>query len=147
MKDCGSARKEFKRPWLIGDQNLYQDTGNKGEALGYADPANISDWKKMNLPQFFETAGLKLDGAVWFRREIEMPQLWAGKDLELNLTAIDDYDVTYFNGTRVGSTGSETANSHMIPRRYRVSGNLVRSGRNVIAVRVFDSAGEGGFGG
>ncbi|MCM3871671.1 MAG: hypothetical protein ND895_13395 [Pyrinomonadaceae bacterium] len=149
LKDLPERQQGFERAladW--GLKNLYQDTGNKGEALGYADlGANISDWKKMNLPQFFETAGLKLDGAVWFRREIEVPQSWAGQDVELNLTSIDDYDVTYFNGTRVGSIGSETVNSYMVPRRYRVPGNLVRSGRNVIAVRVFDSAGEGGFGG
>jgi sialate O-acetylesterase len=149
LKNLPERQKEFERALAAwGLKNLYQDTGNKGEALGYADPAtNIWDWKKMNLPQFFETAGLKLDGAVWFRREIDVPQSWAGKNLELNLTAIDDYDVTYFNGTRLGGTGSETANSYMIPRRYRVPGNLVRSGRSVIAVRVFDSAGEGGFGG
>lgn len=74
--------------------------------------------------------------------------LYVGVQLrEPDLSSIDDYDVTYFNGTRVGSTGNETVNSYMIPRRYLVPGNLVRSGRNVIAVRVFDSAGEGGFGG
>jgi len=33
----------------------------------------------------------------------------------------------------------------MAPRNYVVPGSLVHSGRNVIAVRVFDSAGEGGF--
>ena len=33
----------------------------------------------------------------------------------------------------------------MVPRKYVVPGSLVRAGRNVIAVRVFDSAGEGGF--
>jgi sialate O-acetylesterase len=149
LKDWPEHQQDFEKAlaeW--GLKNLYQDTGNKGEPLGYADPAaSISDWKRMNLPQLFETAGLELDGAVWFRREIEVPQLWAGKDLELNLTAIDDYDTTYFNGTRVGSTGSDTVNSYMIPRRYRVPGNLVRRGRNVIAVRVFDSAGGGGFSG
>ena len=142
-------QQQFERAladWV--QKNLYQDPGNKGESLGYADPAaNVSDWKKMNLPQFFETAGLKMDGAVWFRKEVEVPAGWAGKDLVLNLAAIDDYDVTYFNGTRIGGIGSEIANSYMVPRRYNVPGSLVRSGRNMIAVRVFDTAGEGGFGG
>jgi sialate O-acetylesterase len=128
-------------------KNLYPDPGNKGEALGYASlTTNIDDWKEMKLPQFFETAGLKIDGAVWFRREIDIPHP-TGADLELNMTAIDDFDVTYFNGTRVGGIGEGTPNSYSIPRRYRIPGNLVKSGRNVIAVRVFDSAGDGGFGG
>ena len=99
----------------------------------------------MDLPQQFETAGLLIDGAVWFRKVLELPESWAGKDLVLNLTPIDDQDVTYFNGQKVGSIGRETPNSYMIPRKYVVPGSLVHGGRNVIAVRVFDSAGEGGF--
>ena len=88
-----------------------------------------------------------MDGAVWFRKEIDLPASWAEKDLTLNLTAIDDFDVTYFNGKRVGATGNDTPNSYLVPRRYNVPGALVQPGRNVIAVRVFDRAGEGGAGG
>ena len=128
------------------EKNLYIDAGNKGEALGYADPAtSTADWSKMDLPQQFETAGMLIDGAVWFRRVLELPESWAGKDLVLNLTPIDDQDVTYFNGKKVGSIGRETPNSYMVPRKYVVPGSLVQGGKNVIAVRVFDSAGEGGF--
>ncbi len=128
------------------EKNLYMDSGNKGEALGYADPATATDdWSKMDLPQQLETAGLLIDGAVWFRRVLDLPESWAGKELVLNLTPIDDQDVTYFNGKRVGSIGRETPNSYMVPRKYVVPGSLVHGGRNVIAVRVFDSAGEGGF--
>jgi sialate O-acetylesterase len=128
-------------------QNLYSDPGNKGEGLGYADPKFASsDWSTMKLPQFFETAGLNIDGAVWFRKEVDLPSSWAGQNLELNLTAIDDFDVTYFNGTQVGATGNETPDSYLVPRRYVVPGSLVHAGPNLIAVRVFDRAGEGGFG-
>ena len=94
------------------EKNLYLDAGNKGEALGYADPsAPTKDWSKMDLPKQLETAGLLIDGAVWFRKEIELPESWAGKDLVLKLTPIDDHDVTYFNGTKIGATGRETPNS------------------------------------
>jgi len=128
-------------------KNINQDPGNKGEALGYADPElSLTGWSQMNLPQFFETAGLMIDGAVWFRKEIDLPASWAEKDLTLNLTAIDDFDVTYFNGKRIGATGNETPDSYLVPRRYNVPGSLVHAGRNLIAVRVFDRAGEGGFG-
>lgn len=130
------------------EKNLYLDTENKGEALGYADPNTaVTDWSKMDLPTQFETAGLVIDGAVWFRKALELPEAWAGKDLVVNLPPIDDQDVTYFNGKRIGAIGRENPNSYMVPRRYVVPGSLVHPGRNVIAVRVFDHAGEGGFGG
>jgi len=128
------------------EKNLYLDAGNKGEALGYADPAaSTTGWSRMDLPKQFETAGLLIDGAVWFRKEVELPASWAGKALVLKLPPIDDLDVTYLNGIKIGATGRETPNSYMVPRRYVVPGSLVKVGRNVIAVRVFDSAGEGGF--
>jgi sialate O-acetylesterase len=148
LETLPQRRGDYERAVAEWEQkNLYQDPGNKGEALGYADPTlNAADWNRMNLPQFFETAGLIIDGAVWFRKEIDLPASWTGKDLELNLTAVDDFDITYFNGRRVGATGNETPNSYMVPRRYIVPRSLVRAGRNVIAVRVFDRAGEGGFG-
>jgi sialate O-acetylesterase len=130
------------------EKNLYIDSGNKGEALGYANPATATDgWSKMDLPKQFETAGLLIDGAVWFRKTVDLPASWSGKDLALNLPPIDDYDTTYFNGTKIGATGRETPNSYMVPRKYTVPGSLVHAGANTIAVRVFDSAGEGGFGG
>ena len=129
------------------EQNLYVDPGNKGEALGYAAPSIAADgWAKMELPKQFEAAGLVIDGAVWFRKEMQLPESWAGKDLVLNLPAIDDFDVTYFNGKQIGATGKEMPNSHAVARKYAVPGSLVRAGSNVIAVRVFDHAGEGGFG-
>lgn len=129
------------------EQNLYVDAGNKGEAWGYAAPNVAADgWATMELPKQLEAAGLEIDGAVWFRKELQLPESWAGKDLVLNLPAIDDFDVTYFNGTKIGSTGKETPNSHDVLRKYPVPGSLVRAGSNVIAVRVFDHAGEGGFG-
>jgi sialate O-acetylesterase len=141
------AKESYARALAAWEEkNLYIDAGNKGEALGYADPAtSTADWSKMDLPKQFETAGLLIDGAVWFRKDVELPAAWSGKDLVLNLPPIDDEDVTYFNGTKVGSLGRATPNSYMVPRKYVVPGSLVRAGRNVIAVRVFDSAGEGGF--
>ena len=56
----------------------------------------------MDLPKQLETAGLLIDGAVWFRKVVELPESWSGKDLVLKLTPIDDHDVTYFNGTKIG---------------------------------------------
>ena len=148
LKALPETKEAYERALLLWEaKNLYTDGENKGEALGYADPAtSTTDWPKIDLPKQFEAAGLLIDGVVWFRKVVDVPASWAGKDLVLNLTAIDDYDVTYFNGTKIGATGRETPDSYMIPRRYSVTGSLVRSGRNVIAVRVFDRAGEGGFG-
>jgi sialate O-acetylesterase len=124
----------------------WEDPGNKGFGLGWADTNHDeSEWKPMKLPTPWEWAGLPIDGAVWFRRTVDVPADWAGKDLELSLGAIDDFDTTYWNGQEIGQTGMEIEGWWMHPRKYVVPGSLVRPGRNVIAARVFDRMGSGGF--
>jgi sialate O-acetylesterase len=128
--------------------NYPQDSGNDGAAQGWQKPAtSTADWKQMDLPQQWEKAGLAIDGAVWFRRSIDIPAAWAGKDLRLSLGSLDDFDVTYFGGEQIGRTGRETPGYWSTPRRYTVPGRLVTAGRSLIAVRVFDHFGGGGFSG
>ena len=98
-------------------------------------------WKSMKLPQLWEAGGLEdFDGLVWFRKEVELPEDWAGKDLTLSLGPIDDRDTTWFNGEQVGEM--DVWNQ---PRSYEVPGRLVKAGRNVVAVRVVDLGGGGGI--
>ncbi|MBN2200318.1 9-O-acetylesterase, partial [bacterium] len=87
-----------------------------------------------------------MDGTVWYRRDVDVPAEWAGRDLELRLGAIDDYDITFFNGREIGRIARETPNWYMVPRVYPVPGGLVKAGRNTLAVRITDSWLGGGFG-
>jgi sialate O-acetylesterase len=122
------------------------DTGNEGEASGWATEAcEPASWKPMNVPGAWQHQGLKHNGAIWFRRTVEIPAAWAGRDLELSLGVLDDFDCTYFNGQRVGAHPQGTPDAHLIARRYVVTGAVVKAGASEIAVRIFDHFGEGGF--
>ena len=127
-------------------KNFHQDQANRGEKQGWA-RAGGGKWETMHIPQLWEGAGMAIDGAVWFRREVTVPEAWVAADLTLSLGAIDDFDVTYWNGERIGATGTETPQYWSTPRRYTVPGRLVKAGPNVLAVRVFDHYGGGGFAG
>jgi sialate O-acetylesterase len=63
----------------------------------------------------------------------------------LSLGPIDDDDVTYFNGAKVGAIGYGHPDHWTAPRSYTVPGRLVKAGRNVIACRVLDGGGGGGI--
>jgi hypothetical protein len=82
---------------------------------------------------------------VVVRRILDIPQEWAGKGLTLSLGAIDDSEDTYFNGERIGHTDKSTPQFWSLKRSYTVPGQLVKAGKNVLAVRVFDHYGGGGF--
>ncbi|MFP4548939.1 MAG: sialate O-acetylesterase [Fidelibacterota bacterium] len=126
-----------------------KDTGNEGVKKGWAKiDFDDSDWKTMALPRFWEDVeGMAIDGAVWFRKTVNIPKSMANKDLILSLGPVDDFDITYFNGEKVGATGEETPSFWVHPREYKIPAGLVKSGENVIAVRVFDHYGQGGFAG
>jgi sialate O-acetylesterase len=129
-------------------QAHFTDPGNKGFGMGWAAPeTDAAGWEPMELPGYWESKGLMVDGVVWFRKEVTIPAEWAGKDLTLSLGPIDDCDTTYFNGAQVGAVGMDTENHWQLPRRYTVPGRLVKAGRAVIAVRVYDQWLNGGFGG
>ncbi len=129
--------------------NMHPDPGITALAKQYvADVVDDSSWAQLDVPKRWSEYGgdwAADDGEAVFRREVQVPDDWAGKDLILSLGAIDDFDDTYFNGTLVGRTDQATPDFYAAPRRYTVRGALVRSGRNVIAVRIFDHFGDGGF--
>jgi hypothetical protein len=74
-----------------------------------------------------------------------VPSALLGQDLTLSLGTLDDFDDTYFNGVRVGGIGKENAAAWSVKREYSIPAGLVKPGRNVIAVRVWDRYGGGGF--
>jgi len=114
------------------------DSGNTKFAEGWADPAtDVSDWPQMTLPCWWECAGLRFHGAVWFRRDIEIPPDLAARDLTLHLGACDKADTTYFNNVEVGSIPLDFPDGWRKPRVYCVPRKLIRAGKNTIAVRVF----------
>jgi sialate O-acetylesterase len=108
-------------------------------------PATTTEeWPVMAVPGTIEQSAIgAFDGAVWLRREIEIPAAWEGQSLLMDLGPIDDRDVTYFNGTRVG--GIEESGFWQAKRQYTIPSELVTAGKAVIAVRVIDNQGGGGF--
>jgi len=121
--------------------NVKDPSFQHGKLL-WAEPGfDDSAWQKMSLPTYWEQAGVPdYDGTMWFRKKVIIPASWAGKDLKLNIGGIDDYDVSYFNGVQIGHT-----ELFIYKRSYTIPGDLVKAGKNTIAIRVFDNGGLGGI--
>ena len=113
------------------------------EASYHAADLDDSQWPTMRVPGEWEQAGQGLDGldgVVWVRKTIELPASSAGVAATVDLGPIDDNDVTYVNGVKVGST-----NGYNDPRHYTIPAGVLKAGKNVIAVRVHDTGGGGGM--
>lgn len=131
--------------WLVlidkTDKGINKD-GNGWFAESYDD----SEWKQIPLPIHWEKSNIreleKLDGIVWFRKEIEIPESMQGKDLKFYMGIIDDTDITYLNAEQIG-----TSRIYQEETVYKVSKEVILPGKNVIAMRIFDWIGFGGISG
>lgn len=125
---------------------------HKGDDAAWKAPGlDDSQWQSVELPDTWEHHSDYTEDNVhgWFRRRLEIPAACKGKDFDLLLGNIDDVDEAWLNGQRIGGTGSfppDYRTAYGTPRRYRVPAALVRGdGSDVLAVRVFDGAGNGGM--
>ena len=123
------------------------DIRNEGFPRGWADiPNPPGEWSDMELPASWQNRGLDFSGVLWFRKELELPASWQGKELRLAIGATDKGDVTYFNNVQVGSiTMDDRQDSWCLLRTYAIPANLVKTGKNVIAVRVRSDKYDGGM--
>ena len=104
--------------------------------------ASAGPWKKIAVPGLWEQEELpEFDGFVLYKKSLyisEIPK--EEKDLTLQLGKIDDDDITWFNGQKIGETQGVTKE-----RTYLVPHDLVKQGENELIIRVLDTGGGGGF--
>ena len=106
---------------------------------------NSKDWKIMNIPSLWDDIDPELkdfDGEVWFRREFDVPASFKGKDLKMWFGQINDHDIIWVNGEKVGETFHRDN-----WRGYNVAAKLLKERNNTIVIRVYNVYGKGGFSG
>ena len=117
------------------------DLGTIGGVAVWAQPGfNDSGWRTVALPCIIQQVWPRTNGIFWFRKEIEVPAEWAGKDLTLSLGPIDDFDETYWDGELVGF--ARLWSKHRV---YTIPARMVHGGKAVISVRNVDDHGNGGL--
>lgn len=132
--------QESMEKWVRNIQKIDPGYSNNRAVWASLD-FNDDSWFDFPVPGIVQRTGLaNHNGVFWFRKIIELPADWAGKDLLLKLGRVDDDDISFFNEAVIGHTEGWLSN-----REYKIPGNLVKAGKNIITVRVTDSGGDGGF--
>ncbi|MBS1602670.1 MAG: sialate O-acetylesterase, partial [Bacteroidetes bacterium] len=117
------------------------DPGLAGRHPWYDTAYNPIGWRMIGIPGYWEDQGVNsLDGVVWYRREIEIPEKMLHSPARIFLGRIVDADQLYINGVLVGNT------TYMYPqRRYTVPAGLLHPGKNLFVIRITNTSGKGGF--
>jgi sialate O-acetylesterase len=102
-----------------------------------------SNWDEIELPGLWESnhGYESFDGIVWHRYSFEIPKTFDFNKSVISLCMIDDTDITWINGKRIG----ETFNKYNFPRIYEIPSSVLKYGKNTIVVRVEDYVGGGGI--
>lgn len=87
---------------------------------------------KLNLPGYW--------GFIWFRKTVEVPAGASNRTLILSMPVYSDEHIIYFNGVETGHFERTTSLTDTIPA------NLVKEGRNTIAIRMRTYYGTGRVG-
>ncbi|MGK7391034.1 MAG: sialate O-acetylesterase [Candidatus Cyclobacteriaceae bacterium M2_1C_046] len=150
--DAYEELQRFKSDSLIqsieeADKNRidkwYSDLHQKDEGIqqNWHLTTATDEWNEITIPGYWENEPLKdFDGIVWFKKEVDIPSSFAGKEASLWLGRIVDHDFAYVNGEPVGSITYQYP-----PRRYSVDPDILKEGKNTITVRVINQKGVGGF--
>ncbi len=104
-----------------------------------ADPAlETSDWKPATVPFVFGTA---LDapggGNFWMRKDFDVPADKAGKPASVVIGNLDrQFMQVFLNGEHIGTLGDKAPMFYQAQgNRITLPGNLLKPGRNVLAIR------------
>lgn len=135
-----SVEKEIRE--RLGELGTTDQGMQNDQPIWAAPELDDQNWKTMPLPGYIEKNGLQgADGIFWFRKTVELSEASAGKSATIDLSKINDSDVTFVNGVKVGDTQLKAE----AKRSYRIPEGVLKAGKNVVVVRVEDIGGSGGL--
>lgn len=108
---------------------------------------NDQSWKTIQIGNPWETQGYAdYDGIAWYRSRVVIPSKLKKdnsllKSVRISLGKIDDSDLTFLNGEKIGETSGVNED-----RAYVIPFDVINWDKeNVIAIRVNDRGGRGGM--
>jgi len=129
-----------------------------GDSAQWASPNyNDQNWKPISVAHNWEVQGYpNYDGFGWYRLHVVIPSSIKEKSylkdsIRIDLGTIDDNDEVYLNGkliAKYGGKGGDIKTSNYGPRSYAIVANnpaILWDKENVLAIRIFDTGGDGGI--
>jgi sialate O-acetylesterase len=139
VKNIENKDIELEKNW--NSNLLLNDEGIATKGNWQSNATVTSDWLEMKMPGMWNGTSIeKVNGAVWFKKEIEVSKKLADNESTLHLGTIMGADSTYVNGKYVGFGKDQWST-----RKYQIPANTFLEEKNTITVRVVKKRGYGGF--
>ncbi|MEJ7585971.1 MAG: sialate O-acetylesterase [Ferruginibacter sp.] len=137
FKEITAAFEKMKPLW----NKEHYLKGQGFDQKWYLPQTDTRDWKAVDVPGWWEEKGEHdFDGAIWYRKQFDLPENFNSDTFYLPLNQIDDYDIVWVNGTKIGE-----GYGNLNWRNYKVPSGILKPTGNMLVVRVFDIGGRGGM--
>ena len=106
-------------------------------ALFAGESVTTDGWSTLLLPGPLTAPGLATNGAMWLRREVDLPPVMEKLNVGIGLGRITGFQTVYWNGKKVAET---------TPKIYPGAGHVtyfglvpaqIHPGKNILAVRIY----------
>jgi hypothetical protein len=117
-----------------------------GEADWSSPSLDDSAWDVLDAGAFWQKQGYDgYAGVAWYRRWVEVPAAWAGRDAYLVLGGVNDEYAVFVEGKRQGEAGSLEPGKSAILDATATPVTLSAGKRNLVAIRVRSGHNFGGI--
>ena len=139
VKSIENKDIELEKNW--NKNLLLNDEGIATKGNWASNSTKTQDWQETKVPGLWNGTALdKVNGVVWYKKEIEVSKSLASNESMLKLGTIMGADSTYVNGKFVGFVKDQWSS-----RKYQIPANTLVEGKNTITIRIVKKRGNGGF--
>lgn len=98
------------------------------------------DWIPVKLPGDIAAPGLSAHGALWLRKEVDLPPTSARKPVRVELGVFDGFESVYWNGKKLTESTYQTYPGRAFYSRVQIPADLANAGKNTLSLRIYAPA-------
>ncbi len=133
---------DISQEWRFSPDSDNRGMTNNWQEIDFDD----SGWITLNAGTRWEEQGFpELDGYAWYRKTVNIPAEWKGKDVWVKFGAVNDAYELFIYGEQVSSFGAANITFAAKPSFTKVTGKIRYGEENLITLKVNDWGNSGGI--
>ena len=133
---------DLSENWLFSPDENKIGVAEEWYSIDYDD----SNWDTLDAGIRWEDQGYKnLDSLAWYRKTVDIPKNWSGKDVWLKFGGVNDAYKLFVNGKETSSFGQANISVASKPTFTKITKHIKYGEPNLIALQVNDWGNSGGL--
>ena len=142
VKNDSPITIDLSKEWRFSPDENNIGISEKWYAVNFDD----SQWDTLDAGKKWEDQGYPdLDSYGWYRKTVDIPANWKGKDVWIKFAAVNDAYKLFVNGEYLSSFGEANISFAAMPSFTKLTDKIKYGESNLIAIKVNDWGNSGGL--